>query len=248
MDDFPLAIRRELDRRRPRVHAVAGDVVTPFIVEVAGALGARPSVTHAPDEVRHLAAGATGVLVNLAQPDPPRREGALQAAEAARAAKVPWVLDPVLAQATPERRKQAVRLLAHGPAIIKPNHAELAVLAPQAAQGTPEEAARALARKTGAVVLVSDEVDIVSDGARLERICGGHVFMDTMSGYGCALGMACAVLLTVAAPFEAALLAARLFKAAGARAAVRAAGPGSFRTAFVDALWALSRNETEEPA
>ena len=226
--------------RRPRVHAIAGAVVTPFIVEVAGALMARPSVTHAPDEARHLAAGADAVLVNLSQPDPLRREGAEQAAEAAHAARVPWVLDPVLAHATPERRRQAESLLAHRPAIIKPNREEALALS---GADAPKEAARALAARHGTVVLVSGEVDFVSDGERVERITGGHAFMDTMSGYGCALGMACATLMTVARPFEAALVAARLFKRAGERAAAQAAGPGSFRAAFIDALWALTAGE-----
>ena len=222
------------------MHAIAGAVVTPFIVEVAGALMARPSVTHAPDEARHLAASADAVLVNLSQPDPLRREGAEQAAEAAQAARVPWVLDPVLAHATPERRRLAESLLAHRPAVIKPNREEALALS---GAGTPEEAARALAARHGAVVLVSGEVDVVSDGERVERIAGGHVFMDAMSGYGCALGMATAALLALATPLEAALAAARLFKRAGERAAARSDGPGSFRAAFIDALWTLTAGE-----
>ena len=229
-----------LREKRPRVHAIAGAVVTPFVVEVAGALMARPSVTHAPDEARHLAASADAVLVNLSQPDPLRREGAKQTAEAAHAAHVPWVLDPVLAHATPERRRQAESLLAHRPAVIKPNREEALALA---GVDAPEEAARMLAARHGAVALVSGEVDVVSDGARVERVAGGHAFMDTMSGYGCALGMACAALLAVAPPFEAALAAARLFKWVGKRAAAQAAGPGSFRAAFIDALWALTAGE-----
>ena len=241
---FPTSLH-ELKQARPHVHAVAGGVVTPFIVEVAGALGARPSVTHTADEARHLAARARAVLVNLAQPDPLRREGALQAAEAARAAHVPWVLDPVLVHATPERRWLVEKLLAFSPTILKPNREELAALADGA---TPEEAARALACSTGAVVLASGEVDIITDGERLEKITGGHGFMDRMSGYGCALGVACAAFLTVAEPFEAAVASARLFKRAGARAAKNSAGPGSFRTAFVDALWNLVNENAEDTA
>ncbi len=229
-----------LREKRPRVHAIAGAVVTPLVVEVAGALMARPSITHAPDEARHLAASADAVLVNLSQPDPLRREGARQAAEAAHAAHVPWVLDPVLAHATTERRRLAESLLAHRPVIIKPNREEALALS---GADAPEEAARMLAARHGTVALVSGEVDFVSDGERVERVSGGHVFMDTMSGYGCALGMACAALLAVAAPFDAALAAARLFKEAGERAATWVAGPGGFRIVFIDALWALTAGE-----
>ncbi len=226
------------------MHAIAGAVVTPFIVEVAGALMVRPAVTHAPEEAAMLARVAEAVLVNLSQPDPLRREGAARAAEAARGMNIPWVLDPVLAHLTVQRRRQVESLLGWQPTIIKPNRREVLALSDEDLPVV--EAAMALAERTGAVVLVSGEHDIVTDGKRLERVSGGHAFMDSMSGYGCALGMACAALLAVAEPFVAAVTAAALFKESGALAAARSRGPGSFRAAFIDALWEVAGDGVEE--
>ncbi len=252
-DDVRNLLQR-LHRRRPRLHAVAGAVVVPFIADVAGALGAAPALTHEPDEARHLATTADAVLVNLSQPDPLRREGAQAAARAADAAGVPWVLDPVLAHASPRRKAHALALLQYYPAILKPNANELRVLAGDdtgngsgaASSNTPgstlgnDNLPAQLAIASGAVVLISGETDIISDGTRTTTITGGHVFMDTLPGFGCALGIACAALLAVADDaFTAARAAARAFAEAGSRAAEGMRGPGSFRIAFLDELHRL---------
>jgi len=248
---------RELKQRRPLVHAISGAVTAPFITDVLGALGARAAVTHDPAEAGTLAMQADALLVNLGQPDPLRLAGGREAARAARIAGTPWVLDPVLVHASARRREQVRTLLSFRPAVLKPNRAELAALAAPAAQGAsaaqaePEAqatthgatdanaAADALATSLGLVVLASGEQDIISDGTRREVVTGGHPFMDALSGFGCALGAATAALLTVAEPLEAAHTAAHAFAEAGNRAASAMQGPGSFRIAFLDALWQL---------
>ena len=58
-----------------------------------------------------------------------------------------------------------------------------------------------------------------------------------LAGAGCALGGVVATYLCVADPLVAALAASLLFKRAGERAAAASDGPGSFQTAFLDALW-----------
>ena len=232
--------------RRPLVHAISGAVTAPFITDVLGALGARAAVTHDPAEAGSLAMQADALLVNLGQPDPLRLAGGREAARAAHIAGTPWVLDPVLVHASARRREQVRKLLSLKPAVLKPNRAELVALSAPAAQATGQQritdahaATDALATSLGLVVLASGEQDIISDGARREVVAGGHAFMDALSGFGCALGAATAALLTVAKPFEAALTAARAFAEAGHRAASTMQGPGSFRIAFLDALWQL---------
>ncbi len=75
--------------------------------------------------------------------------------------------------------------------------------------------------------------------------------MTKITGAGCALGGVVATYLCVADPLVAAvaallaawaalvaaLAASLLFKRAGERAAAASDGPGSFQTAFLDALW-----------
>jgi hydroxyethylthiazole kinase len=239
MADVSFPLLKKLREQRPRVHCISGAITAAFIADVAGALCARPAVTHDPAEAGALAASSDAVLINLSQPDPLRISGAHAAAEAAHAAARPWVLDPVLANAS-QRRKTLVReLLAFVPTVLKPNRAELVALSEEMEQADMSARAKALAEMTGAVVLASGEHDIISDGADVEVISGGHAFMDMMSGYGCALGAAVAALLAVGDPWLAAKEAARAFAVAGSRAAERSKGPASFRVAFVDELFRL---------
>ncbi len=227
---------RELKQRTPLVHCISGAVTAPFITDVLGALGARAAVTHDPAESGTLAMQADALLVNLGQPDPLRLAGGREAARAAHIAGTPWVLDPVLVHASARRREHVRALLSLKPAVLKPNRAELAALT---GKKDAHAAADALATSLGLVVLASGAEDIISDGTRRESVAGGHPFMDALSGFGCALGAATAALLTVAEPFEAARTAAHAFAEAGNRAARAMQGPGSFRIAFLDALWQL---------
>ena len=84
---------------------------------------------------------------------------------------------------------------------------------------------------------VSGETDLVTDGKRTYRLPGGDPMMTKITGAGCALGGVVATYLCVADPLVAALAASLLFKRAGERAAAASDGPGSFQTAFLDALW-----------
>ncbi len=233
-----LEVLAALRRSRPRVQCVLGAVSAPFVADVILAVGGVPSMTHAPEEAAELAASADAVLVNIGQPDAERRAGARACARAAAEAGRPWLLDPVLAHATGERRQLAGELLEHAPAIIKPNRHELFALSP--AGGSPEAAARSLARVHGAVVQCTGDPDIIADGNKIHRISGGHEWMDRSVGFGCALGGLTAGLLTVAGPRDAALAACRSFACAAHGALERSKGPASFRIAFVDVLHELS--------
>ena len=237
---FPddLAALAALRRQRPRVQCVLGAVSAPFVADVILAAGGVPSMTHAPDEAAVLAAGANAVLVNIGQPDAERRAGARACARSAAKADRPWLLDPVLAHATPVRLQLAKELLGHAPAIIKPNRHELAALS--SAGGSPENMARELARAQGAVVQCTGDPDLITHGEEIHRISGGHEWMDRGVGFGCALGGLTAALLAVTDPLGAALAACRAFARAAILARRGAQGPASFRIAFIDALHQLS--------
>jgi hydroxyethylthiazole kinase len=183
------------------------------------------------------------------------------AAAAAQAAKVPWALDPVGVGATAFRNQTSLALLAHRPTLIRGNASEIIALASlsgavQGQGGGPKgvdsadssaaaiEAAKALARATGAVVAATGEFDVVTDGERLARIHGGHELMTRVTALGCALSGVCAAFLAARRdPFEATSAALAFYKLAGARASAMAQGPGSFRVAFLDMLAALEPSD-----
>jgi hydroxyethylthiazole kinase len=115
--------------------------------------------------------------------------------------------------------------------------------------GDPVEIARECVRRTGAVVVMSGEVDIVADGNGVILVENGCSMMGNLSGTGC---MAASVIGTYAAVegnhaiASAAALAA--FGRAGERAEMTATGPYSFRTALLDALCTLTENDIAQHA
>lgn len=107
-------------------------------------------------------------------------------------------------------------------------------------------AAVALARFTGGAVAVSGPIDLVTDGRVIIRSAGGSPLMCAVTGSGCSLGGVAAVYAAVTDPLAAALTATTAYNLAGARAAAKADGPGSFQTAFLDALARLDPEEVAE--
>ena len=88
-----------------------------------------------------------------------------------------------------------------------------------------------------AAVAVSGAVDLVTDGEHMYRLEGGSPMMEKITGAGCALGGVLATYLAVADPLVAALAASLHFNRAGEEADRICHGPGSFQSAFLDALW-----------
>ena len=112
-----------------------------------------------------------------------------------------------------------------------------------AASDAAIEAAKELARRYAAVVTVSGAVEYVTDGTRLTGIANGHPIMSRVTGMGCtASALTGAYLAVLEDPFDAAVQAMAAMGVAGdivITASGPDIGPGSFQTAFLDALYHL---------
>lgn len=247
MSDTSTHPMTRLREAQPLVQCVTNVVVTPFTANALLALGAAPAMVDLPVEAGMFAEVASGVLVNLGTPHAEQREAALEAAGVAQEHETPWVLDPVAIGSLPIRTRLAHQLLAHRPDVVRGNASEVLALAGAGTGGRGVdatvsseevvEAAGDLAVRSGGVVAVSGEVDVVTDGNRVERVVGGSVLLTRVTGGGCALGAAVAAFAGAGlAPFDAALAAHRSWAVASERAAALASGPGSFAVAFLDAL------------
>lgn len=246
-------VGRDLDalrRAAPLVQCITNAVVTGFTANSLLAIGASPAMCDLPGEAGVFARIASASLVNLGTPGAEQREGAREAVAAAAEAGTPWVLDPVAVGPLPVRTALAAELLGARPSIIRGNASEILALAGLGAGGRgvdavddPEEAldaARALARRSGAVVAVSGPVDVVTDGDRTLRVAQGHPLLTRVTGGGCALGAVMAAFLgSGASPLQAAVSASVVWGLAAEHAAADAAGPGSFAVTLLDALAAL---------
>ncbi|SEN30093.1 hydroxyethylthiazole kinase [Halomonas caseinilytica] len=238
---------------RPLVHNITNHVAMNTMANVLLAHGASPAMAHAREEVGEFAALAGAVTLNIGTLSPDWVNAMEDAARAATDAGTPWVLDPVAVGATALRREAGARLLALSPTAVRGNASEIMALAEQGRGGqgvdstdTTEAAERAavvLARRTGAVVAVTGETDLVTDGKRLARVAGGHALMPLVTTLGCALtGVVGAHLAIGEEPFDACVAALASYAVAGSIAGEHASGPGSFAVAFLDALHALDAN------
>ncbi len=159
------------------------------------------------------------------------------AIESAAAHKISWVLDPVFVDRTPPRASFAQELLSCGPAVLRLNHAEFSALSAQAPSG---DAAMAFARTNKIVVALSGETDLITDGERIAAVSNGHPWMTKVTAMGCAGSAIIAACLSIEPDALRATTAALLIiGVAGELAAEKSAGPGSFSTTIIDALYCL---------
>ena len=95
------------------------------------------------------------------------------------------------------------------------------------------------ASRWNTTLLITGKEDMIVSANKCEFITNGTPAMSQITGTGCMLGMICATYLAVAAPFTAALSAAREFGTAGERAEKNSSGPGSFQTELFDQFYNL---------
>ena len=239
-----LALLRE---KRPLVHNITNFVVMNWTANMLLALGASPVMAHALDEVEDFAAMAQSLVINIGTLDEPFVEAMHLAAKRAGKRDVPWILDPVGAGATAYRTETSKALIARGPAIIRGNAGEIMALAGKAkgvskgvdslaASDAAVDAAKRLADKSGAVVVVTGATDYVVTGDRTETVEGGHAMSQQVTGTGCATTAVIGAFLGLEPAFEAATHGLAVMKRAATKAAVGASGPGTFALHMLDAV------------
>lgn len=263
-ETLPLQIvADELARVRancPLVHVLTNEVVQEITANVLLAAGAAPAMIVAEEEVGAFAAISGALLINVGTLYPARLAAMRQAVAAARRAAVPWTLDPVAVGVLAYRSQACKELLADAPAAIRGNASEILALAGFAGSGRGVDstagseaavaAAQQLAQATGAIVAVTGATDFITDGERTWATPWGDPIMTRVVGTGCALSALVAA-FTAQAPNRLDAVAAACAVAAlcGQRAAAISHGPGSFKAAFLDALYLLEpASLLEEPA
>lgn len=226
MQPFPLDEARKLARaiaaRRPRVHALTNPVAQAVSANALTALGAEPSMSAHPCDIRALARGADAILINLGMLEPARETAIEALLDEGAALTKPVVLDPVMADRVPFRRELAERFAVFPRIIVKGNVAEMAALRGVFPVRT--------------TLVTTGETDRV-EGATPFEISGGHPFMARFSGSGCLAGAVIAAFAGVEPdPERAAAAALTMLREAAAEAGTAARGPGTFVPLLLDAL------------
>jgi hydroxyethylthiazole kinase len=248
-----------LRERAPLVHNITNYVSMDVSANALLAAGASPVMAHAIEEVEPFVEMAGALVVNIGTLSEAWVRAMHRAAAKAAAIGKPWVLDPVGVGATAYRTTVAGELLRHRPTVIRGNASEILALAGEAG-GTrgvdstrgveaAHDAARALARRVGCVVAATGAVDFVTDGRAVRVVTNGHPLMTKVTALGCSASSLVGAFVAVTPdPLEATAQALAFVGLAGELGAKGAAGPGSFRVAFMDALSTIDAAAMEKGA
>lgn len=250
--------------RKPLIHCITNYVSANDCANLLLGCGASAIMADDPDEVAEVTAMCDGLVLNMGTPNPRKLEALLIAGQEANRLGHPVVLDPVGVGSSTMRQNAARQLLGQVHfAAIRGNATEIATLARGTAahrgvdadeQNDATEAnARQLARETGAVVIVTGDTDIVTDGNALYRGRNGHPMMRTVTGAGCQLSALVGAYITANPdqPLQSALAAVCAMGLCGEIAHRRLTPPdgnASYRNYILDAICNLTPEALEEGA
>lgn len=251
-------------KRNPLVHCMANLVAANDCANLALASGASPIMAEDLEEVEQVTSACDGLVLNLGTPSPRKIQALLLAGKTAKKLGKPVIFDPVGAGCSDLRRNAAGEILCQvRPDIIRGNASEIRtlLLGTMAHRGVdaeevaeePLDLAKLLAQRTGAVVVISGDVDVVTDGAVSYRVRNGHPMMRSVTGTGCQMSVLIGAY--AAANPEKTLLAALAgvcgFGLCG-ELAQRRMGPldgnAGYRNYIIDALYRLTGDALEEGA
>ncbi|OCS85208.1 hydroxyethylthiazole kinase [Caryophanon tenue] len=195
-------------KKQPLVHCITNYVVANFTANGLLAIGASPVMADAVEEAADMAKVSDALLINIGTLRPHTVEAMVRAGQSANAHHVPVVLDPVGVGATAYRLETVRDLLAQIQfQAIRCNAGELAMIAnvPWQAKGVDSGSgdmdiaavAQDVAKKYECLVIVTGEVDVVTDGVQVAHISGGAEMITRVTGSGCLLSAICAATLSV---------------------------------------------------
>ena len=231
--------------RTPMVHSITNNVTINDCANIILAAGGTAIMAQDEREVEEITSHAQALVINM---------GAVRAQEA-------------MLRASTLRREMCSRLLSENlVSVIRGNASEVRALAAGAEQETGVEASaldsvtednlqesaawlRSFSRRTGAVVMLTGAMDVITDGTRTAVVRGGSAYLRRITGAGCMLtsltGVYCGANPDIL--LEAAVTASEVMKHCGETAEARVRkemeGTASFRTRLIDAVSLLNADE-----
>lgn len=249
------AVLERVRRERPLVHVITNFVTMNIVADALQAIGARPVMAFASEEVVEIAASARALVLNLGTPAPERLHAMRLAAESARAVGIPIVLDPVGVGASRWRTSWAMQFLANVRVdVVRGNSGEIAALTGRSGTVSgvdtivddldPATEAHWVARRWNTTVASTGASDWICNETRVVSVQNGHPLLRAVTGSGDIASALIGACLAVDrdAPLAAAsgLIALGL---AGEHAGAEAHGPGTFRAALMDGLFSLNAQQ-----
>lgn len=250
---------------KPLVHCITNYVTANDCANILLACGASPIMADDPDEAAEIVSQCNGLVLNLGTPNPRKLQAMKLAGWKANQLGLPVILDPVGVGCSSLRRNAIREMMgALQFSVIRGNAAEIAALVHEksVSRGVDAELtsdtdalnnAMHLSRETGAVIALTGENDIVTNGTKAFRILNGHPMMRTVTGTGCQLSALLGAFTAAnpVQPMEAALAAVCSMGLCGETAHHRLSlsdGNATYRSYIIDAIFNLSPCALEKGA
>jgi hydroxyethylthiazole kinase len=232
--------------KHPLILNITNSVTIDFVANALLAVGAAPVMSEDPQDAKELASLSQGINLNIGTlNDHQLRIIDFLLKEESR--KI-FSLDPVGVGATTVRTSAAIKILESDKIrLIRGNASEIASLAGNIGETrgvdstksslNVKDSARFLSEKYNCFVVVSGEVDLLTDGKVLFRVYNGSPMMPRITGTGCVLSaFLTAVLADGKDSLEDLANACAYFGYMGEVAEKLVQGVGSFKVRFLDAL------------
>lgn len=241
----------QIRTKSPLIHNITNYVVMNNTANALLAIGASPVMAHAIEEAAQMASLASALVLNIGTLEPLWVQGMKIAAEAANQKRTPIIFDPVGAGATAYRTEICKQILDEvKPTIIRANASEIMALVNSNVKTkgvdstqTSDSAlssAQALAKHTGAVVVISGQTDYITDGDKVVTVTNGNTMMAQVTGMGCTATAIVAAFAAVNSNIlEAAAHGMAAMGIAGEIAARKSRGNGSLQVNFLDEMYNL---------
>ena len=251
---------KNLRVKKPLIHNITNFVVMNNTANALLGCGASPVMAHAPEEVEEMVSFAGALVLNIGTLTPYWIDSMLKAGKRANELNVPIIMDPVGSGATKLRTDSAKKLIKElSINVVRGNASEVLSLAQEGSRTkgvdsihSVDEAADAaivLASELNTTLAITGEVDLITDGVRINMVYNGHGLMGYVTGTGCtATAIIGAFLAVDQDAVEATTTALAYFGLAGEKAADNAQAPGSFQVALLDALFTIDEKQLEEGA
>lgn len=264
-------ILENVRKTKPLIHSITNYVSMNDCANLLLACGASPIMAEDPLEVEEITTRCSGLYLNIGTLNQQKVSAMVLAGKKANALGHTVVLDPVGAGASTFRSESAKMLLdkIHFSA-IRGNLSEIKSLAldcenvggvdvAQAECVTEEnleqvaDFAKKFAKKTGAIIVITGQQDIVADERNVYLVSNGHTMLRNITGVGCQLSALIAAYITAnpGNTLEAVLAAVCAMGVCGEKSYNRLKpeeGSGTYRMYLMDAVNLLNGDELEQLA
>lgn len=259
MKEFTATLLGKIRTGSPLIHNITNFVVMNYTANVLLATGASPVMAHSIKEVEEMSSIAGALVINIGTLQDDWVESMICAGKNANKKGIPVILDPVGSGATSLRTGSVKKIMSEVRiSVLRGNASEIFSLSSadvrtrgvDSSVSVSDEirmAAKNIAVEKKCVTAISGTTDYITDGEKVYSVRNGHPLMTKVTGMGCGLTSVIAAFCAVSGGeiLKAVAAASGFYGLCAEIAAETSEKPGSFATAFIDALYSADEKDIE---